>query len=156
VRDGVKKFYNAVEVLKGKLGCVLWQLPGNLHRNDEKLDDFCSLLSADFKNVVEFRHTSWFADEIFQILKNHDVSYCMISAPDGLPEIARATADTAYVRFHGKDEWYRYNYSEEELREWSQKVQELSAKRTYLYFNNDYNATAVENARSMKKKLRED
>jgi uncharacterized protein YecE (DUF72 family) len=155
VRDGVKKFYDAVEVLKGKLGCVLWQLPGNLHRNDEKIEKFCSILSEDFKNVIEFRHQSWFADEVFQILKNYNISYCIISAPDELPEIIHATTDTAYVRFHGKDEWYRYDYSEKELKEWSKKLEKLSVRRIYCYFNNDYKANAVKNARLMKKLLKE-
>src|SRR5690625_4414701 len=151
MRNGVKKFYKAVENLKGKLGCVLWQLPGNQHRDEEKLDQFCSLLSTNFKNVMEFRHPSWFEDSIFEILANHGVSYCIISAPDDLPEQVCATTDTAYVRFHGKDEWYDYTYSEKEIKEWGPKLQELSVRRMYLYFNNDVEARAVKNAQQMQK-----
>jgi uncharacterized protein YecE (DUF72 family) len=155
VQDGVKKFYKAVEVLKGKLGCVLWQLPGNLHRDDEKLDNFCSLLSGDFKNVIEFRHESWFTVPVFEILSQHDVSYCMISTPDDLPEIARATTNTAYLRFHGKTDWYRHDYSKGEIEEWVEKLQNLSTRRIYLYFNNDHEAKATANARLMQEVLEE-
>lgn len=150
VREGVKKFYHAVEPLQGKLGCVLWQLPGNQHRDDEKLEDFCSLLSSNFKNVIEFRDLSWFQDPVFEILENHDISYCIISAPDDLPEDIRATTDTAYVRFHGKSDWYNYNYSKKEIKEWQQKLQNINARRIYLYFNNDVKVRAVKNAKSMK------
>lgn len=155
MRSGLKNFYDVIEVLGGKLGCVLWQLPGNLHRNDEKLDAFCSRVSADFKNVLEFRHTSWFTEPVIAILRKHNVSYCMLSAPDNLPEQIEATTDTGYVRFHGKKDWYVYDYSEKELSEWADKLQALSARRVFLYFNNDYEAKAVSNAQKMRQLLGE-
>lgn|SRR5699024_3731996 len=155
LRDGVKKFYDVVEVLKGKLGCVLWQLPGNQHRDDDKLDEFCDLLSSDFKNVIEFRHSSWFEDPVFEILSNHGVSYSMISTPDELSEQARATTDTAYVRFHGKEKWYNYDYDKNEIKNWQQKLQDISARRVYLYFNNDAQAAAVKNAQTMKEVMQD-
>jgi uncharacterized protein YecE (DUF72 family) len=155
LREGIKKFYGAVETLKGKLGCILWQLPGNLHRHNKKLDEFCSLLSRKFKNVIEFRHESWFTDDIFEILANHDVSYCILSAPDDLPETIHTTTDTAYVRFHGKTDWYNYNYSNDEINKWSSNLKQISARRIYLYFNNDAEANAVKNAGLMKEKLEE-
>lgn len=155
MRSALKNFYDTVEVLGGKLGCVLWQLPGNLHRNDKKLDTFCSRLSTDFKNVMEFRHGSWFTEPVTEILSKHQVSYCIISAPDDLPEDIHITTDTGYVRFHGKSQWYNYDYSEDELREWSSKIKNLSAARVYLYFNNDTHANAVNNGQTMRKLLNE-
>lgn len=155
VQNGIKKFYNTISPLGGKIGCILWQLPGNLHRDDKKLDDFCSLLSRDFKNVIEFRHQSWFDDQVLQILKNHRVGYCIISAPDDLPELVEATTETGYVRFHGKDEWYKYDYSSKELEKWSKKINTLKTERVYCYFNNDFKANAIENAQMLKKKLTE-
>lgn len=155
LRAGLKKFYGAIEPLQGKLGCVLWQLPGNLHRNDEKLNTFCSLLSSNIKNVIEFRHQSWFTEEVLEILKERQVSYCIISAPDDLPEYIKASTDTAYVRFHGKTDWYQYEYSNNELSTWAERIKELSVKRTYLYFNNDAEARAPANAQQMQKLLDE-
>lgn len=155
VKSGLKNFFDILENLEGKTGCVLWQLPGNLHRNDEKLDRFCSLLSSDFKNVMEFRHNSWFTEPVYDILNKHDIGYCMLSAPEGLPEEVLATSDTGYVRFHGKDNWYDYKYSREELNEWAQKLKKLSARRIYLYFNNDAHANAPENAKQMREELGE-
>lgn len=155
MRDRLRYFYEVIEVLGGKLGCVLWQLPGNLHRNDEKLEKFCSRLSSDFKNEMEFRHESWFAEPVMEILKKYDVSYCILSAPDNLPEQFITTSDTAYVRFHGKKEWYRYDYSAEaeELKKWADRIKKLKARRVYLYFNNDYEAKAVFNGKKMQELL---
>ncbi len=147
VHEAVKKFYDRVEVLHGKLGCILWQLPGNLHRNDEKLENFCSILDSDFKNIIEFRHESWFDEEVYQIMKKHETGFCIISAPDNLPETAAVTTKTAYVRFHGKDDWYNYDYSNSELKNWAEKIADLSAERVYCYFNNDVEAKAVKNAK---------
>ena len=153
MREGVKKFYRRVEKLKGKLGCVLWQLPGNLHRNDKKLADFCSVLSTNFKNIVEFRHTSWFDEEVYKILKKNDVGFCILSAPDPLPETLTVTTKTAYIRFHGKNEWYDYNYYKKELKAWADKIKSIKAERVYCYFNNDAKAQAVKNAAFLKKEL---
>ncbi len=155
LRSGLNNFYNTVEVLGGKLGCILWQLPGNLHRNDKKLDTFCSRLSTDFKNVMEFRHRSWFAEPIMGILSKHQVSYCIISAPDDLPEDMHITTDTGYMRFHGKSQWYNYNYSDDELQDWSIKIKKMSAPRIYIYFNNDAETNAVKNARYLQELLNE-
>lgn len=152
-RDGVRQFYDAVTPLKEKLGCILWQLPGNQHRDDQKLDTFCSMLSSDFTNVMEFRHKSWFTEEVMQILRDHNVCYCIVSAPEDLPEYLETTTDTAYIRFHGKSEWYRYRYSESEMEEWSRDIDKLSADSVYLYFNNDFEAKAIENARQIKQNL---
>ncbi len=154
MREAVKIFYERVEKLRGKLGCVLWQLPGNLHRNDEKLKNFCSFLSSDFKNVIEFRHESWFDDKIYRMMKKQNVGFCILSAPDTLPETPAVTTDTAYVRFHGKDEWYVYDYSNRELKEWAERIEDLSAERVYCYFNNDTEAKAVKNAQFLQKKLK--
>lgn len=155
VREGLQRFYKIVSELKEKLGCVLWQLPGNQHRDDEKLKNFCTLLSDRFNNVLEFRHTSWFTEPVFNILENQGVGYCVISAPEDLPELTRVTTDVGYVRFHGKKEWYRYDYSDKELHEWSNNIKQMNARDIYIYFNNDAEAFAVKNALKIKEKLKE-
>ncbi|MEA1887019.1 MAG: DUF72 domain-containing protein [Bacteroidota bacterium] len=149
----VKKFYKAVDPLKEKLGAVLWQLPGNLHRNDKKIETFCKELDNSFTNVIEFRHISWFNKEIYELLSSYDVAVCSLSAPGDLPELFEDSAGKIYLRFHGKEEWYRYHYSEKELEEWKNKIQKSSAEICYAYFNNDYKAYAVENGIKMKELL---
>lgn len=149
VEEHLQNFYEQARVMGNKIGCILWQLPPNLHRNDEKLKAFCQALSSNFNNVIEFRHQSWFDDTVYKILQEHNVGFCIISTPD-FPEIVKETTDLAYIRFHGKDEeWYTYYYSEDELRKWAQQIKKLEAHHKYIYFNNDYQAHAVQNAQQL-------
>lgn len=148
VKGPVEQFYNHAAVLEDKLECILWQLPPNLHGDVERLANFCDLLSSDFRNVVEFRHENWFKEEIYEVLNQHEVGFCMVSTPN-LPEDPVLTTDYAYLRFHGKsEEWYKYNYRDEELKDWVKKLQDTEAKECFVYFNNTYKEYAVENCRS--------
>ncbi|MGM0666980.1 MAG: DUF72 domain-containing protein [Bacteroidota bacterium] len=149
----VKKFYKAIKPLEEKLGAVLWQLPGNLHRNDEKIEAFCKELDKTYTNVIEFRHISWFKREIYDLLSSYGVTVCSLSAPGDLLETLEVSSGKVYLRFHGKEEWYRYRYSEKELGQWSDKINKSGAAVAYVYFNNDYKAYAVENAIKMKELL---
>ncbi len=144
-------FREILKSLDNKLSCVLWQLPGNLHRNLSKLESFCNLLDQGVNHVIEFRHASWFDEEVYEVLEQEGVSFCMLSAPDELPEEVRAITSTAYIRFHGKDRWYDYHYSKKELRDWKERLERLEdVDSLFTYFNNDQHAHAVENARYLK------
>lgn len=115
--ESLKKFENTALVISDKLSCILWQLPPNLHCNDEKLLNFCKALSKGNKNVIEFRHDSWFNEGVYDILRKYKVIFCSISSPD-FPEEMITTSKTGYVRLDGKGKnWYDYDYSEAELRE---------------------------------------
>lgn len=151
VERPVSDFEDLTKFLKRKMGCLLWQLPGNLHRNDEKLEKFCKTLDGRRKNVVEFRHESWFDEAVYQILGENNVSFCAISSPE-FPEEMITTNKTGYLRFHGKGKkWYDYLYSEKELEEWYKKIQKTDLEEVYIYFNNDIHANAPKNAAQLKK-----
>lgn len=147
-------FYNHAYLLQKKLGSVLWQLPPNFHLNKDRLNSFCQSLDNNVRNAIEFRHESWFCDEAYQILEDNNVGLVILSTPD-LPEVLKTTADFAYIRFHGKTpgNWYQYDYSEAELRRWAAQIQALDTKDIFVYFNNDFEGHAVENARFMKRLL---
>lgn len=146
-RERFYEFTDTAGKLGDKLGCILWQLPGNLSRNTGKLEKFCQLLDRSITHVIEFRHISWFEKEIHDLLSAYGVSWCMLSAPDPLPEDVVVTSATAYMRFHGKSSWYRYHYHTGELDEWSHKLREVKGTGAmYIYFNNDYQAWAIDNA----------
>jgi uncharacterized protein YecE (DUF72 family) len=147
-RERYYSFIDTVSKLGEKLGCILWQLPANQGFDPGKLDRFCRLSDKNFSHVIEFRHLSWFEKETYDILREHGIGFCMLSAPKPLPEEVTATSATAYLRYHGKTNWYNYHYSESELDVWVQKLQNLQgAAELYIYFNNDHQAWAVENAR---------
>ncbi|MDT0675288.1 DUF72 domain-containing protein [Autumnicola musiva] len=147
VEEPVKNFEEVADVMKTKLSCLLWQLPPNLHRNDEKLIKFCKTLKTSNKNVIEFRHESWFDEEVYEILRKNSVSFCSISASGFPGDMIVTRKKAAYVRFHGMGkDWYHYHYSKSELKEWYKKIKDCGAREVYVYFNNDVAANAPKNA----------
>lgn len=133
----------------GKLGPLLLQLPPRLRFDPEKLRTFFAVLPPEFTWALEPRNKSWMVEEAFELLAAHDVAYTIVDEPL-LPPTLRVTAKTAYVRWHGhgKDPWYDYRYSDEELKAWVPKVQEVAAKAhdVYGFWNNHYHGYAPENA----------
>ncbi|MEH6407962.1 MAG: DUF72 domain-containing protein [Leeuwenhoekiella sp.] len=150
IDESLNKFQDMAAVMRPKLSCVLWQLPPSLHRDDKLLLNFCERLDIKNKNVIEFRHNSWFNTEVYEILKMSDISICSISSPM-FPEEMIVTSNTGYVRFHGKGKkWYDYDYSEEELFQWYKKIRESKVSDVYIYFNNDLGGRAVHNAKALR------
>lgn len=154
-QEGTGNFYKAISPLAEKTDCILWQLPGNFHFDKEKLENFAKACSKDYVNVMEFRHTSWFTQECYDILDKYKLAFCMISAPGNLPETVLQTCRTAYLRFHGKDakNRYHYHYSKKELETWANRLKKLNPQRVFIYFNNDYDTNAIDNARTLKELL---
>ncbi len=146
------KFYSRFEMLGDKKGAILWQLPPSLHRDDDLLENFLVNLDSSFKQVIEFRHKSWLNKEVYDLLKKYEIGFCIVSAPDFTTDIV-VTSDFAYIRWHGKDNWYRYNYSKEELKNWAEKIENLEVDEVYGYFNNDFEGYAPKNCMELKEIL---
>ncbi len=140
--------------LGDKLGCILYQVPPALGRDDALLRDFLAVLPAGCRNVIEFRDPSWYAAEVYGLLRSAGAAFCIVSSAKVPPE-AVVTSPTAYFRFHGLTGGYRHDYSEEELRHWAGVIREAGAAETFAYFNNDYQAHAPANARRLREILEE-
>jgi len=145
--SAVDNFLSRAGFLGEKLGPLLYQLPPNMKRNDELLQNFLSLLPPKYQHVVEFRHKSWIDDAVFDILREHNIGLCVFDMP-GFSCPLVATSDFAYVRFHGSKGLYSSCYPDEELSQWAQRIAHLgqNIKASYIYFNNDAEAFAVKNA----------
>lgn len=155
VEEPLRNFLSRADFLQDKLGPLLYQLPPNMKRNDEALEAFLSILPSRYHHVFEFRHESWLDDRVFGILKRHNVSLCVFDMPDfNCPMVA--TADFAYVRFHGSTGLYSSYYNEDELSDWARRIVELGQKlkSVYIYFNNDDEAHAVRNAQALSQMLK--
>jgi uncharacterized protein YecE (DUF72 family) len=148
VKNEVRYFYILADSLGDRLGCILFQLPPSLARDVALLEEFFSVLDPAYRNVVEFRHESWFEDEVFDLLRSRNVIFCVASSSK-VPRRVVETSETAYFRFHGLTGEHRYEYSDEELREWAAEIGKIEAKDCYVYFNNDYRAHAVANGRRL-------
>jgi uncharacterized protein YecE (DUF72 family) len=144
-----------------RLKMVLWQLPPSLERDDERLGGFLELLrdvqqeqgleAGAVRHAVEFRDESWWCDDVAEILAVHDACFVGVSHPE-LPKDVRPTTDVLYVRFHGEgDEPYKYDYDEQELRDWADRLRpHLEGRRLYAFFNNDWQANAPRNAETFR------
>jgi len=87
---------------------------------------------------------------VFEILRQYNVGLCVFDMP-GFTCPLMATADFAYIRFHGSQGLYSSSYSDEELADWAKRIAALAKnlKAVYVYFNNDVEAYAVDNARTI-------
>ena len=151
--EALQKFFERVLKLT-RLEVILWQLPPSLHKDVDRLENFLSLLPQKVRHAVEFRHESWWDDEVVKTLTKHDSAFVAVSHPS-LPEKILPTTDFLYVRFHSQDrETYRYDYTDKELSHWVSVVKpHLRGRTLYAFFNNDYNANAPRNALTLKELL---
>jgi uncharacterized protein YecE (DUF72 family) len=144
-------FQKILDTAKEKVACVLWQLPGNLHKSISKIKSFSRSLDRNMHHIIEFRHESWFDETVYEVLEKENLTHCILSAPKGIPEDPVITSKTAYVRFHGKSTWYDYLYSGNELEDWKRRIERFTGvERIFVYFNNDLHGNAVKNARHFK------
>jgi uncharacterized protein YecE (DUF72 family) len=154
---GVERFYECIEPLveSGKLGPVLWQLPENFHRNDERLGSALERLPPG-RHCFEFRHQSWFAPEVYELLRAHDSALVIGDHPKRPFQAHELTAGWTFVRFHHGRRGRNGNYSERELEEWKRRLAAWRAEvDVYAYFNNDWEGYAVKNALWLRRRLSE-
>ncbi len=144
----VRRFYAAGTKLGDKLGGFLFQLPPTLRFDRDLLRRVVDQLDPRCPTTLEFRHPSWFVDEVVHLLRERGIAMCIVSAPN-LPEFVVATAQHAFVRFHGRDQWYAYRYAEEELHGWAERLRGLPVETVFAYFNNDAYGWAPQNARRL-------
>jgi uncharacterized protein YecE (DUF72 family) len=144
---GVERFYDRIEPLveSPKMGPVLWQLPGNFHRDDERLAGALARLPAG-RHCFEFRHPSWFADEVYGLLREHGAALVIGDHPERPFQTYELTADWTFIRFHHGSRGRDGNYSETELKTWETRIGEWSREiEVFAYFNNDWRGFAVYN-----------
>jgi uncharacterized protein YecE (DUF72 family) len=154
--EGIKRYYDAIEPLVGspKLGPIVWQLPPNFKRDEERLEAALAAL-PEGRHCFEFRHPTWFTDNVYAMLRAYGAAL-VIGDRKGLDfQTYEMTTDWTLVRFHYGSRGRRGNYSESELEEWAQRFEEWRSRvEIFAYFNNDWEVFAPRNARWMRKRLR--
>ncbi|WP_037079739.1 DUF72 domain-containing protein [Rhizobium sp. CCGE 510] len=148
----IRDFGYIADMLGKRMGCFLFQLPPSIRYSPETLQLVLRQLDPCRRNVVEFRHKSWWNDEVFRQFKATGAIFCSCSGPR-LPDELVKTADEIYIRFHGTTQWYRHDYSEAELAIWADRIRSSGAKTVWAYFNNDRDAYAIKNARMLSRLL---
>ena len=142
------EFYDMLSLgLAEKLGPVLYQLPPSITYTPEMLEAIISHIDENFKNVIEFRHISWWRKEVIQTLTDRGISFCGVSFPGLIADVMTNTP-TAYYRFHGVPKLYYSEYDDTFLEKVVQTLHgDKKVKEAFLYFNNTAAAAALQNAR---------
>ena len=138
-----------------KLGPLLWQLPPTFKVDLDRLAGALEHLHDGHRHAFEFRHESWFCEEVYTLLREHRVALVIGDRPEvNAFQAHELTAGFAFVRFHSGTRGRNGNYSHSELDEWADRLERWSREvDVFAYFNNDWEGFAVENARYLKARL---
>lgn len=153
--DSIKYFCHLVSLLKSKFALTLLQIPPHMRYDPELLRNAILTFDHPKKVVVEFRHKKWLNPEIKTLLSDIGCVFCSADSPN-MKLLDWVTSDIAYIRLHGRKEWFDYNYSKRELNGIAKMAKQMSdngAKKVYVFFNNDYEAYSVNNALYLQKLL---
>ena len=136
-----------LKVLAPKVGAVLFQLPPQFSKNRDRLASFLKMLPARYRYVFEFRHRSWYEDDVLDLLREHDVALCLSDHHDA-PSPWVVTAPHVYVRGHGPSGRYKDHSPDKTLRAWAREIGKWTRQRrqVFVYFDNDQKSAAPKDA----------
>ena len=150
--EPLQRARTGLQPLGDKLAAVLWQLPPSLKKDAGLLREFGMHLAGwrETRHVIEFRHQSWFDDEILAVLAEHGLAICISDAPRW-PMWEAATSALAYVRLHGHERLYTSRYGRQGLRPWAARVLSWLADgyEVHVYFDNDAEGAAPDDAQTL-------
>jgi uncharacterized protein YecE (DUF72 family) len=150
--QGIDRMMERLEPLtqSPKMGPMLWQLPPNFQRDDERLAAALRALPPGH-HAFEFRHESWNAPDILALLEEHRVALVIGDHPERPWQPHRLTSDFTLIRLHYGHRGRRGNYSETELQEWAERIRGwLADAAVFVYLNNDWEGFAPRNARRLR------
>jgi uncharacterized protein YecE (DUF72 family) len=148
-QQSLDRVIDSARGLGDRLGPILFQFQANFRADLPRLSAFLPKLAPDVRFVLEFRHDSWFSAPVFDLLREYRVALCIADGPN-LPQVLALTAPFTYVRFHHGP--HGVGYSTRTLATWAHRIDEWrgSDLDVYAYFNNDADAWAVRNARTLR------
>lgn len=127
----VEYLCTATSVMGDRLGAILFQLPPNMKKELERLKAFMGRLPKGRRFAIEFRHDSWFEDDVVRALREHDVAMVGIEQADFSSPV-HATASWGYLRLH------RFDYDQAMLYAWSRRIRESGWTDAYVFFKHDH------------------
>ncbi|MCY0978317.1 DUF72 domain-containing protein [Chryseobacterium wangxinyae] len=153
-KDEITIFCNYIKThLEEKLAGFLYQFPPSFKNSDENLKRIFENIDLQFFNVIEFRHESWWNEEIFKILEQKNITFSGVSFPGNLPEdVIINSKNAVYYRLHGKPILYKSEYSEEFLNDLAAKIKHSNLK-SYIFFNNTWGTAAIKNGLYLQENL---
>jgi uncharacterized protein YecE (DUF72 family) len=150
-KQSIRKFFTSVSKLQEKMGVILFQLPPRWQVNTERLKSFLSVLPSGYRYTFEFREHTWYNEEVYAILREHNCAFCIYELEYHTSPM-EVTADFVYVRLHGPGNKYQGSYSDVILQEWATRCKkwQKEGKDVFIYFDNDQEGYAAFNAIRLK------
>jgi uncharacterized protein YecE (DUF72 family) len=153
VGDHLPLLYERIRPLlhSPKMGPLLWQLPPTFRLDLDRLASALEHTHDGYRHAFEFRHPSWFCDDVYTLLREHGAALVIGDRPQVHAfQTRELTSDFTFVRFHSGTRGRNGNYSHGELEEWADQLTRWSSEvDVYAYFNNDWEGYAIENARHL-------
>jgi uncharacterized protein YecE (DUF72 family) len=129
--EATEYLFRTVSTLGERLGVILFQLPPYFRKNLDKLKDFLELIPEDKPAAFEFRHQSWFEDDVSEALRKKGCALCVADTDGDLDTPLEATTDWGYMRLRRSD------YSEKDLKEWAKRIASQNWERAYVFFKHE-------------------
>lgn len=154
-KEEIAEFCHHIQThLKEKLAGFLYQFPPSFKSSEENLNRILENIDADYLNVIEFRHESWWSENIYKKLKDNNIIFSGVSFPGNLPEnVIINSQNILYYRLHGKPVLYKSEYSEDFLNNLAEKIKN-SDKKSFIFFNNTWGTSAIKNGKYFQEKLK--
>ena len=128
--ENVEYFMRTASCLADRLGPSLFQLPPNFKKDLPLLQEFLSLIPRRWVTAFEFRHASWFEDEVYQALRDHDAALCIVDDEESSTPVV-ATAGWGYLRLRRSD------YGSAELEGWANRITAQPWERAFTFFKHE-------------------
>ena len=130
VEDPLSYVVNNASLLGAKLGAMLFQLPPNMKRDMERLTAFLDLLPEGWPAAFEFRHQSWFDEDVYEALRSRGIALCVANTDDGETPFV-VTGKTGYVRLR------REAYDDDALHEWATRITSQPWEQAFVFFKHE-------------------
>ena len=132
VDDPLRYFLDTARKLGPKLGPILFQLPPNVKKDLDRLNDLLTQFPADLRCAWEFRHESWFSDDVYAALRTANAALCVADTEEKHTPLV-ATADFGYLRL--RDE----GYEKTDLEQWAKTVQDVGKdwQDAFIFFKHE-------------------
>lgn len=152
--EALKKYFTVMGGMQSKLGPVLIQLPPGLKFDEVKTSDFLNLLTEQYDQyrfAIEVRNKTWISDVCFDLLSAHNIAFVIADSGTRYPYHEAITTDFTYLRFHGYEQLYASDYSDDQLAQYAEKIKVWleNGKEVWVFFNNDFHGYAVKNAEKL-------
>jgi uncharacterized protein YecE (DUF72 family) len=129
--DETEYLLRIVRTLAARLGVILFQLPPNLKKDLPRLEQFLKHIPGDIRAAFEFRHASWFEQDVFDCLKTNRCALCIADADDDLEIPFVATTNWGYLRLR------RVEYSQNDLKRWMKQVHAQDWESAFVFFKHE-------------------